>query len=138
MGIGRSVKLHGRLTNPDGQPIDGVSIEVYGKSAFGEEAFAALGQLRTDVKGRFTYTARGSESRVLRFHYRGARRIRAATRDVFLKVPASSSLAVSDTKVFNGDTVTFRGRLRGGHIPDGGKLLEMQAFFRDRWSTFRR
>ncbi len=43
---------------------------------------------------------------------------------------------MSDRSVLNGDRVTFRGRLRGGGIPEGGKLLEMQAFFRNRWRTF--
>ena len=136
VGLGRSITLHGRLANPDGQPIDGASIEVFGKSAFGENEFAALGLARTGADGTFTYRARATASRVLRFHYRGGQQIRAATRDVFLRVPGSTAISVSDRRVFNGDRVTFRGRLRGGGIPDGGKLLEMQAFFRNRWRTF--
>ena len=136
VGIGRRITLEGRLTNPDGQPIDGASIGVSGKSAFGDNEFASLGLARTDASGRFTYRARATESRVIRFEYAGARQIRAAVRDVFLRVPASSSISVSDRRVLNGQGVRFAGRLRGGAIPAGGKLLEVQAFFRGRWRTF--
>jgi hypothetical protein len=31
---------------------------------------------------------------------------------------------------------TFRGRLKGGLIPPGGKLVELQVFTRRRWRTF--
>ncbi len=34
-----------------------------------------------------------------------------------------------------GQTVRFRGRVRGGYIPRRGKLMEVQAYFRGRWRT---
>jgi hypothetical protein len=36
----------------------------------------------------------------------------------------------------NGSGVIFTGRLRGAPIPGGGKLIDLQAFFRRRWRTF--
>ena len=32
--------------------------------------------------------------------------------------------------------VSFRGRLARGPVPDGGKLIDLQAFYRGRWRTF--
>jgi len=36
----------------------------------------------------------------------------------------------------NGDTVSFSGALRAGPVPDGGKLIDLQAHYRGRWRTF--
>jgi hypothetical protein len=36
----------------------------------------------------------------------------------------------------NGQAVRLRGRLLGGPIPPGGKLIDLQAFYRRSWRTF--
>jgi hypothetical protein len=51
-------------------------------------------------------------------------------------VPARSSIAVDRRSVRNGSAVVFTGRLLGGHVPDGGKLIDLQAYYRGRWRTF--
>ena len=38
--------------------------------------------------------------------------------------------------MLNGDTVAFTGALRAGPVPDGGKLIDLQAHYRGRWRTF--
>jgi hypothetical protein len=38
--------------------------------------------------------------------------------------------------VRNGHAVTFTGRLAGGRVPDGGKLIDLQAYYRGGWRTF--
>jgi hypothetical protein len=43
---------------------------------------------------------------------------------------------VNHRNAVNGEYVTFRGRLRGGNIPTGGKLIELQVFTRRLWRTF--
>jgi hypothetical protein len=72
----------------------------------------------------------------MRFRYAGSRRIRAQTRDVTLQVPALSTIHANDHSMLVGDSVTFTGRLVTGPVPKGGKLMEVQAFFRGRWRTF--
>jgi hypothetical protein len=62
--------------------------------------------------------------------------VRPARTEVRVLVPARSSIAVSKRFALNGQTVRFRGRLRGGPIPEGGKLIDLQAFYRGRWRTF--
>ena len=51
-------------------------------------------------------------------------------------VPAASSIAVDRKTVRNGEAVFFSGRLAGGHVPEGGKLIDLQAYYRGRWRTF--
>ena len=51
-------------------------------------------------------------------------------------VPAASSICVDRRAVRNGDAVVFSGRLDGGHVPEGGKLIDLQAYYRGRWRTF--
>ena len=49
---------------------------------------------------------------------------------------AQSTIAVDRRFALNGQAVRFRGRLVRGPIPDGGKLIDLQAFYRGRWRTF--
>jgi hypothetical protein len=90
----------------------------------------------TDAKGRFSFPAGAGPSRAVRFEYRGTRLTRPAGAALRILVAARSSIAVSRGFALNGQAVRFRGRLRGGPIPDGGKLIDLQAFYRGRWRTF--
>ena len=92
--------------------------------------------MRTDASGRFAYRLRPRQSQIVRFHYRGSQHVRGSAADVALRVTASSTIRASDRSVRNGDTVRFSGRLRTLPTPPGGKLMEMQAYFRNRWRTF--
>jgi hypothetical protein len=134
--FGRHARIRGTLTNRDGQPIDEAIIHVYSKTRGSPKDFATVGLVHTDRRGRFSYVARATRSRILRFRYAGSRRIRARTRDVTLQVPALSTIRANDDSMLVGDSVTFTGRLLTGPIPTGGKLMEVQAFFRGRWRTF--
>ena len=59
------------------------------------------------------------------------------TRVVSFRVPASSTIRASSRVVSGAATVRFSGRLgtRGATIPDGGKIVELQARQGGRWST---
>jgi hypothetical protein len=72
----------------------------------------------------------------LRFRWPGTDTVRPASADIPVVVPARTSIRVDRRRVRNGDTVTFRGRLRGRPLPDGGKLVDLQVKLRDRWRTF--
>jgi hypothetical protein len=50
--------------------------------------------------------------------------------------PAASSIAVDRKNVRNGAAVLFKGHLIGAHVPDGGKLVDLQAYYRGSWRTF--
>jgi hypothetical protein len=134
--FGKLGHFRGRLTNGDGQPIDDAEIQVLSRPRLAPGDFALVGMVRTGKRGRFNYAARASEARVLRFRYPGSSRIMGATRELPLVVPGDSSLRVSDRSIGVGAAVVFSGRLRTRPPPPGGKLVEMQAFFRGRWRTF--
>jgi len=133
----RSVTIGGTLANRDGQPLGGAPLNVLSQSRALGSPFTLVGQVRTDGKGRFRYRAKGSQSRLLRFDYRGSRKLRSARRDVRLAVPAASSIRVAPRRVFNGGIIRLSGRVRGGPIPAGGKLLHLQARYRGAWRTFK-
>ena len=131
--LGRSVRLHGRLLNEDGQPLEGAAVQVL-DDASGQARLLATVQAGGD--GWFRYRLRANHNRTIRFRYPGSRRIGAAESTVRLTVPAASTINVKPRQVFNGGSVEFRGRVRTTPIPLNGKLLEMQAYFRGRWRTF--
>jgi hypothetical protein len=130
------IRLHGRLTNGAGVPFAATQIEVFQRVHVAGAGWTPAGELQTSKTGRFSYLAPAGVSRTLRFRYGGTATIRAAHRDVVLKVGALTTFHVSRHSVINGETVRMHGRLRGGHVPDGGKLIALQVFLRGGWHTF--
>jgi hypothetical protein len=133
--LGRRTQITGRLVNRDGDGIAGAEVQVLASSAVSPEQL--VGVLRTDSAGNYSYTATGSTSRTLRFVYAGSSLILPAQSQVRLTVPAVSSLLVSRRRVLNGQTVTFRGRLRSMPIPATGKLVQLESKLPSHWQTFR-
>jgi hypothetical protein len=88
------------------------------------------GQIRAAAQG----LRRADE--VDRLDYGGTRVTRPALAEVRVLVRARSSIAVDRRFALNGQAVRFRGRLVRGPIPDGGKLIDLQAFYRGQWRTF--
>jgi hypothetical protein len=132
--FGRRVRLMGRLTNADGQPIEAASIEALERGSDGN--VLPVGLATTDRGGRFRYVLRASHNRDVLFHYGGSRRIGSATAAFHLRVAGTTSIHASRRELRNGESVLFTGRVATRSIPSAGKLLEMQAFFRARWRTF--
>jgi hypothetical protein len=130
----RLLRLRGRLTNAEGQPLEAASVEALERQADG--TMLPLGLATTNLDGKFRYVVRARRNRQLLFRYGGSRRIAPATSVFRMWVPAMSSISVNHSKVRNGEAVVFSGRVGGRPVPAGGKLLEMQAHFRGRWRTF--
>jgi hypothetical protein len=131
--FGRTLRLSGRLTNADGQPIEAATVEAMQVAPDGTTL--PVGLATTGRTGRFRYVVRATRSRELLFRYPGSRRIGAARAVFHLRVPAASSIALSRDKVRNGEAVLFSGRVLTRPLPTAGKLIEMQAYFRGRWRT---
>jgi hypothetical protein len=68
--------------------------------------------------------------------YPGSAHDRAASGDVVVRVPAAATIRASRRSARNGQRVTFDGRLLGRPLPRGGKVVDLQAFYRGRWRTF--
>jgi hypothetical protein len=133
---GRQLELRGWLRNVDGQPIGDATIEVEADTPGDAAGLVPVGFARTDLAGRFSYIVRADRSKLLRFRYPGTSRIQSATRDFALRVPASTTIRARPRRLLNGKTVRLSGRVSTRPVPSSGKLVEVQAFFRDRWRTF--
>ena len=132
--VGRSTLLRGRLTIAGKAP--GVQrLEVW-RQLDGRPEWTRVREITTSRTGRFHYRAARGPARTLRFRYPGTPTIRGVNAPVALRVTASSSLRVSRRLVITGEYVNFQGRLKGGWIPRGGTLVELQVYTRGNWRTF--
>jgi hypothetical protein len=132
---GRHGLVRGLVETGGGEPIPHAAVAVSEQLRTGG-AFTRLATLRADALGRFAYRIGPGQSRTVRFRYAGTALVKPAAGDVKVLVPARSSIAVDRRKVLNGDEVAFSGALRGGYVPEGGKLIDLQAYYRGGWRTF--
>ncbi len=132
--FGRRVRLSGRLTNADGQPIEAASIEALERRSDGTAL--PIGLATTDRRGRFRYVLKPAAIAMSCSATAALGRIGSATATVPPERRGTSSIAASQSGLRNGESVLFAGRVATRPIPSGGKLLEMQAYFRGRWRTF--
>ena len=131
----------GRRTTLEGQLVIGnrgsaAPIEVWRQLKMAGAGWERVSSVQTSSNGRFRYKLAPGPAQMLRFRYGGSSTARGATDLVDARVRAASTFEPSRRRVVNGEYITFRGRLRGGLIPPGGKLVELQVFTRRRWRTF--
>jgi hypothetical protein len=136
VAFGRRVRVSGRLTDRSGAPLTDAQVLVFQVPRQDGAKFSPLATLRTSGSGGFSYLAAPGPSRTLLLRYPGTTTIRPSSSEVSLLVPAASTFRVSRHFALNGETVTFRGRLRGRPVPASGKLVELQAHVRGHWRTF--
>jgi hypothetical protein len=93
--------------------------------------------LTTDARGRFRYRVPPGPSRTLYFGVRGANDpVYQCSAGLVVSVRARVTLSATRS-VRAGRSVRLRGRLRGGYVPAGGKLVELQAFDGGAWRSVR-
>jgi hypothetical protein len=135
VGFGKHVRLAGVLVDRAGNPISGATVQVYSHISEGEEAL--VGTLTTGAHGHFAYGVDARASQALRFVFPGSAVRLPAEDKVALLVSAHSTFEVSRSHVLNGQSVLFSGRVQGRPLPARGKLIELQVWLSDEWSTFR-
>lgn len=92
--------------------------------------------LHTDAAGRVTVRLRRGASRTIRFAFAGDLQLLPARAATAIRTPARVRLRAIPRTVPAGGTVRFTGRLLGGHVPAGGKVVELQARVTTGWRTF--
>jgi hypothetical protein len=92
--------------------------------------------LRTDGAGRVEARLPVGPSRTVRVSFAGDALLLPARGSVTVRTPASARIRATPRIVPAGGAVRFAGRLRGGHVPRTGKLVELQARVRAGWRTF--
>jgi hypothetical protein len=125
----------GRLETATGEPLAHASVEVL-EQARGAGGFQRVATVASDRDGRFSHRIARGGSRMLRFRWQGTALIKPALAELRVRVPARTSIAPSRRSLRNGQSVAFAGRLVGRPVPDSGKLIDLQAFYRGRWRTF--
>jgi hypothetical protein len=136
VGFGKQASIKGRLTTAAGAAIPNAEITVLTRPAMAGGAYTATGTVRTGGTGEFAYKAPAGSGRTLDFHFSGDDKYKHADDQVTLRVPASVTIRASRPAVRNGKRVRFTGKLRGKPYPAKGKILDLQAYYRNRWRTF--
>jgi hypothetical protein len=126
---GHAETIAGRLTGADGVPIGAAQVNVLSTSDYVGARAAVMASVRTDADGRFSLRVPAdSASRTLSFQY--SDQLDAppvVTKTLVLSVRAGVGLRVVPRTASIGSSIYFSGRLRGGPIPRGGKLLVLEA-----------
>ncbi len=99
-------------------------------------AAAGACTLRTDAAGRLEVRLPAGPSRRLRLAFAGDALLLPAAGAAAIRTPARAGLSATPRAVRAGGAVRFAGRLRGGHVPRTGKLVELQARVGAGWRTF--
>lgn len=127
-GYGRAQTIAGRLTGAGGVPIGAAQVQVLSTPDYAG-ARTATASVLTEADGRFALRLpAGSSSRRLRFEYSAAFDAPpVATSTLTLSVRAGVSLTIAPRTASVGRGIRFSGRLLGGPVPGGGKLLVLEA-----------
>jgi hypothetical protein len=128
-------ELSGVLQTGAGKPLPETQLSVFEQPRTGG-VFRRTALLRTNTSGRFIHSLVKGPSRTVRIRYDGTRLIKPAMETATIRVPARTTITASRRSLRNGQAVRLGGRLRGGPVPDGGKLIDLQAFYRGKWRTF--
>jgi hypothetical protein len=127
---GKPHTLEGHLSAPGGAPIAGASIAVSDLPAAAGARASGLPSIRTDAAGHFTLRlprtlTSGALGLAYRSHLGDTSPVASST--LTLAVMPALQLRVTPTVSASGHTIHFKGRLRGGAIPPGGKQLILEA-----------
>jgi hypothetical protein len=93
-------------------------------------------QVTTGATGAFAYRVGPGPSRRVSVSYVAAGGARPVSASAQIVVTPEISLSITPTSTFNGDTITFRGRVSGGHEPRGGLPLEMEYLEGRQWMIY--
>ena len=136
--FGRNATLRGRLALSAGQSFAGQTIVATSAVRRRGARPRAAGSAVTDRRGRFALKVPAGPSRTYRLVFAGSGGALGSARGVSVRVPASSTIRASRTRLFGPGRVRFSGRLRnrGQRIPGRGLFLVLQGRERGRWRTF--
>ena len=136
IAFGKRRQIFGALTSRDGRPLAGVQVILRARAGRLGAQTQRVATVKTNSAGRFSYLARGTQSRRLLAIYPGTTTIGYAAAQANIRVPAKVKLRATPTAVRNGKSTTFTGRLVGGPIPPS-KLVALQVIVRGEWRPFK-
>jgi hypothetical protein len=131
---GSRAALRGVLRDPAGDPIPNAVVDVLLQTERKSSRLRKVTSRTTDASGRFEYRTNPGPSRLVRFGYgrNSASSTYSFTHDVKVRTTAGVTLHVSRTRLRNGQSVRFRGTIRGNKQR---KVLEVQVRKPGGWDT---
>ncbi|MEI6447852.1 MAG: hypothetical protein WCO96_08245, partial [Actinomycetes bacterium] len=134
---GRPATVAGTLLDSEERPVAGAVVSLISAPLMSGGDWAPGGSIVTDRVGRFRFTLAPGPARRIRVVFDGDHRGLPSSRSFTLRVPAWTSLKASPRTVRVGRVAVFSGRLAGGMIPSGGKIVTLQALIPRRgWQPF--
>jgi hypothetical protein len=137
LSYGHRTRLQGRLGDKDNKAMPNTPVAIAELLDLPGATWQPVRTITTDSKGNYRFrTGKRGASRTVRVRYEGTPTVRPSQAEVHLSVNASSTLRASRHNVRVGHAVRFSGTLRGGHVPSGEKLVQLQVRLNRRWQTF--
>ena len=134
---GASTQIGGRLVTALDEPLVGAVVELSSAPTMVGGEWSSAGSQVTDHGGRFSFTVPAGPGRKLRISFAGDHGAMPSSQAMSISVPAKTTLAATPARVRSGQLAVFAGRLAGGWVPSGGKLVMVQAMIPGRgWQTF--
>lgn len=96
----------------------------------------ARSEVEVDGSGHFQAQLPPGPSRMVELRFAGSAQALPSRITTSVLVPAAGTLEAGRTSLRNGETVRFTGRLLGPPIPEGGRTVDLQAYYRGAWRTF--
>jgi hypothetical protein len=132
---GRGTTVRGWFATADGAALSHVRVRIATAPDEGTPNWENVTTVSTAADGSWRATLPAGPSRLVRAVYRGGALTEGATSPVAtMLVPAESTLHFSRTVTF-GNSAHFSGQLLGGHVPQTGALIVIQAFDRGHWRS---
>jgi len=129
--FGATATLSGRLLDSRGRGIGGRRLRVASRSSRGALAAPRFDLVTTGPQGSFELPLAAGPSRRIAIAFRGERRFDGSFRaPLSLRVRSGVELRATPESLQTGETVDFRGRVRGSGVPlpRRGKLVAIQYF----------
>jgi hypothetical protein len=134
--FGRKAQLRGRLSHSTGGSLAGQTVFATSRVRRKRSKSVAAGSATTDRHGRYSINVPVGPSRAYRVVFKGAPGALATARGLSVRVPASSTIKASRTRL-SGGSVRFSGRLRGRGVPvPRGLVVVLQGREGGNWRTF--
>jgi hypothetical protein len=136
VGFGEEAAVAGTLHDAAGDPISGATICVKAQTLGVEPEAHAVGAVKTDAEGRFSYAVPGGPDRELLLGYRHDSF--QVGRSVRYYAHAAPTLSATPAKLRNGGTVKLFGSLPQPEAAHRVVILQANVVGSKRWITFRK
>lgn len=125
VSYGRRVRVRGRLTTLEGNPLQDVVVEAMTDIKDSTPGPRLIATVKTSKTGQFSFLVRKGPSRTVTVRYGGTPKVRSTTRVLQLNVRSRTTIRPNRRRLVNGESVRLRGRIATGRIPSAGKLVEL-------------